>query len=247
MKNAENRLRNIASLLKSADRNLKKAHRLLDALREDMSSSYDDIPGTLGVFDGTHMVTPDGKKYEVNPNYAAKSLLVPGDNLKMVEDKDGTLLFKQVSKVNRKRLEGILNKKEGKWYALTDAGSYRILDVAVEFRDGEVNDELTVLVPEDDLKVEYAALEKMAKEVAAEEDEGDKDSVEKEKPKKEKGKEEKKEEKKPVRKPAKEKTTRKTTPRKAVKRKPRRRMKEKEPEGMTPEEVDSLLDEDDLR
>lgn len=237
MKNVENRLKNITTLLKSADKSLKKAYRLLDALTQELSSSYDDVPGTLGAFNGTHMVTPEGKKYEVNPNYAAKSLLVSGDNLKMVEGEEGVLLFKQVSKVARKQLEGILNKKEGKWYALTDAGSYRILDVAVEFRAGEVNDEVSVLVPAEDPNSEFAALEKMTKE----KEEG---------PKEEKT-EKKEEKKKPAKKkaPAKKKTTtrKKPAPKRTTKRKPRRKKKEKEAVGMTPEEVDSLLDADDLR
>lgn len=163
MKNAQNRVSNIDSLLRSAERDLKKASSLLHALKEELETSYDDVPGTLGIFDGTHMTTPDGKKYEVNPNYVAKSLLVAGDNLKMVED-NGKQLFKQVSKIERKRLDGILNKKEGSWYALTDSGSYRLLDTAVEYRRGEVNDELVVLVPADNLNVEWAALEKMKKE-----------------------------------------------------------------------------------
>ncbi len=163
MKNAQNRVNNIESLLRSAERDLRTATKLLNTLKEDISTSYDDVPGTLGVFDGTHMTTPDGKKYEVNPNYAAKSLLVVGDNLKMVED-GGKQLFKQVSKVERKTLEGILNKKEGNWYALTDTGSYRLLDVAVDFRQGEVNDELVVLIPAGSPNVEWAALEKMKKD-----------------------------------------------------------------------------------
>ena len=163
MKDSKNRVNNIQSLVNSANRNLKKAQRLLDSLEQDVSNSHDDSPGTFGVFDGTHMIAADGKKYEVNANYVAKSLLVPGDNLKMVEEGDKQL-FKQVSKVPRVKKEGILNKKEGKWYVITDAGSYRVLDVAVDFRRGDVNDEAAVLVPEGANDNEYAALEKLAKE-----------------------------------------------------------------------------------
>lgn len=237
MKHADNRLKNISNLLKSAEKNLRKANKMLDALRDEVAGSYDDIPGVLGTFDGTHMVDVDGKKYEVNPNYVAKSMLLPGDNLKMVEGEEGKQLFKQVSKVERKSLEGILNKKEGKWYALTDAGSYRVLDVAIEFRGGEINDEVTVLIPAENLKSEWCALEKMAKE-----------AEKKAKEVKEETAEEKKEEKKPVK---------KSTPRKKVETKeekvpekkntPRKSPpKKKEPEAVA-SEVNSLLDDDDLR
>src|SRR3972149_7845610 len=163
MSQLEHRVKNIENLLVNAEKNLRKAQALLQTLDSDLKSSYEDIPGLLGVFDGEYMLSADGKKYEVNPNYSAKSMLVVGDNLKMIEEGDKKL-FKQVSKVPRKRLAGILNKKEGNWYALTDAGSYRVLDVAVEFRQGEVNDELIVLIPAGSPNVEWAALGKMKRD-----------------------------------------------------------------------------------
>jgi len=189
MSQLENRVKNIENLLVNAEKNLRKAQALLQTLDSDLKSSYEDIPGLLGVFDGEYMLSADGKKYEVNPNYSAKSMLVVGDNLKMIEEGDKKL-FKQVSKVPRKRLTGILNKKEGKWYALTDAGSYRVLDVAVEFRHGQINDEVIVLVPEENLNSPYASLEKLENDREVESIKADT------KPVKKVEKEEKKEEKK---------------------------------------------------
>ncbi len=191
MTQTENRINNIANLLRNADKNLRKAQKLLESLSQDVLESYDDIPGTLGIFDGVSMVTPEGKSYEVNPNYAAKSMLVVGDNLKMVEEGEKQV-FKQISKVPRKRVEGILNKKEGNWYALTDTGSYQLLDVAVEFRDGEVNDELVVLIPEENLDAAYATLEKLMRD-GEEKKPGKKDKVESKEEKKSEDKPEKKE------------------------------------------------------
>lgn len=172
MQNTDSRIKNISNLLGTASKNVQKAQRLLDSLTNDLKNSYDDIPGLLGTFDGEKMISEDGKEYEMNPNYVAKSLLVVGDSLKMVEEEGKPPLFKQVSKVPRKHMEGILNKKEGEWYALTDTGSYKVLEVAVEFRDAKVNDEVLVQVPEDNLNAPYAALEKLMKE--------DKKEVEKE-------------------------------------------------------------------
>jgi len=214
MSQVENRIKNIDNLLSNADKSLRKAQRLLDTLSSDLKNSFEDVPGVLGIFDGENMVAADGQKYEVNPNYAAKSMLVVGDNLKMVEE-DGKQLFKQVTKIPRKKLSGILNKKEGKWYALTDEGSYRVLDVAVDFRRGEVKDEITVLVPEEDLKAPFAALEAILnkeKEVEKEE----------------------KEEKKPARKAPKSKA--KPAAKKAVKKEEKVAKKE--------EVVDSILEDD---
>lgn len=163
MSQHENRVKNIQNLVQNAERELRKAQSLLESLLKDSKNDFEDVPGTLGVYDGVHMVCADGKMFEVNPNYAAKSMLVVGDNLKMMEE-DGKQIFKQISKVDRKKLTGILNKKEGSWYALTDSGSYKLLDAAVEFRRGQVNDEVEVLIPEGSLNVEFAALEKLAKE-----------------------------------------------------------------------------------
>ena len=246
MKNAQNRVQNIENLLKSAERNLRKANILLETLRKDLASTYDDVPGVLGVFDGSHMVTPDGKKYEVNPNYAAKSLLCVGDNLKMVEEGDKQL-FKQVSKGERKRLEGILNKKEGNWHALTDAGSYRLLDVAVEFKDGQVNDELVVLVPEDNLNAEWAALEKFKKEEKVEPESAPTTKSAPKTPQTQAKEAKKKEEKKSTPKPApkpekkveKKKVEKKAAPKKAAPK------KEEVKEEVKDEKVDSLVMEDD--
>jgi hypothetical protein len=163
MSQNENRVRNILYLIQNAERELHKAKGMLENFAKDAKNDYEDIPGVLGVYDGANMVCADGKTYEVNPNYAAKSMLVVGDNLKMIEE-DGKQIFKQVSKVERKELHGVLNKKEGVWYALTDAGSYHLLDEAVAFRRGQLHDEVTVLIPEGAPNTEFAALEKLAKE-----------------------------------------------------------------------------------
>ena len=94
MSQLENRVKNIENLLVNAEKNLRKAQALLQTLDSDLKSSYEDIPGLLGVFDGEYMLSADGKKYEVNPNYSAKSMLVVGDNLKMIEEGDKKVVIK---------------------------------------------------------------------------------------------------------------------------------------------------------
>ncbi|OGC49189.1 hypothetical protein A3A69_02500, partial [candidate division WWE3 bacterium RIFCSPLOWO2_01_FULL_37_15] len=124
--------------LDNADRELRDARRIIRQIEEIKSETYKQLPGIEGVFDGTYLVTQDGQKYEVPANYAAKSRLVYGDLLKMVEE-EGKTMFKQIEKAPRKRIEGILNKKEGSWYILTDSGSYKISDNAAEFSRAEIN------------------------------------------------------------------------------------------------------------
>ena len=146
--------------LDNADRELRDARRIIRQIEEIKSETYKQLPGIEGVFDGTYLVTQDGQKYEVPANYAAKSRLVYGDLLKMVEE-EGKTMFKQIEKAPRKRIEGILNKKEGSWYILTDSGSYKISDNAAEFSRAEINDEAIVLIPEGVLEVPFAALDKI--------------------------------------------------------------------------------------
>jgi len=106
------------------------------------------------------MTADDGQRFEVPANYAAKSRLVYGDRLKKIEE-NGATLFKQIVKVPRKKIQGILNKKEGMWYIITDAGSYKIADVAAEFNHAELHDEAEALIPETDANAPFAALDKI--------------------------------------------------------------------------------------
>jgi len=135
----------------------------LDALEEQVFKrkvDYSSIDGASGIFDGYKMTTPAGKTYEVPANYAAKSKLVYGDTLKLVEE-GGKKLFKHISKVNRRKTSGILTKKEGDWHALTDSGSYRVSDVAAEFQHAQLNSKVTVLLPEDNLKAPFATIDEV--------------------------------------------------------------------------------------
>lgn len=127
--------------------------------------TIDDEPGVLGVFDGQYMITDTGERFEVPANYAAKSRLVYNDKLKMM-DKDDKKFFKQLEKVQRRRIEGIINKKEGKWYLLSDSGSYRISDVAAQYNDIKLNDEAVAFIPEHNLNAPFATLDSVVRENA---------------------------------------------------------------------------------
>jgi hypothetical protein len=124
---------------------------------------YRNAPGPQGVFNGFKMVTEDGTSFDVPLNYAAKSKLVFGDILKRVEI-DGRNLFKHIEKVNRKKSEGILNKRDDDWYFLSHEGSYKVSPVAAEFQKAEDGDEALVLLPEDSKDADFATLDKIIKE-----------------------------------------------------------------------------------
>jgi hypothetical protein len=142
----------------------------LDAIKHieelEKKELYKSMPGVEGVFDGVYLVTDDGQKLEVPANYAAKSRLVYGDRLKVIEEGE-TKLFKQIVKPERQRVEGILSKKEGKWHLLTPTGTYRVSDIAAEFNFAQINDKAIGIVPKDNLNVPYAALDKIDKPAQA--------------------------------------------------------------------------------
>lgn len=149
----------LKKLLENAERDIHIAKKMLADVELSIKKNYKEVPGVTGVYDGIYLVTDDGQKYEVPANYAAKSRLVFGDGLKMIEE-DGKMLFKQITKVDRKRVDAVVNKKEGKWYALAETGSYRLSDVAASFNNLQVNDKIVILIPEGNLNAPFAALDK---------------------------------------------------------------------------------------
>lgn len=154
----------IIQALNAAETNIKLAKQLLSGVvAAPTKPTAKDLPGIIGTFDGENMITEKGEKFPVNPNYASKSVLVYGDTLKRVEV-DGQERFKQIARVKRHKVEGILAKKAGKWTVVTADGSYTVSPVAVEFYSGKEGDEVVVVLPVEDKNAPYAALELIKKE-----------------------------------------------------------------------------------
>ena len=118
-----------------------------------------DLPGIIGKYDGINMVGSDGKSFPVPGNYAGKSKLVFGDTLKMMQNPDGTHLFKQIEKVTRKQLEGKLEKDGDQWVVVSPEGKYKVLNSNVEFLGGKEGDRTVFEVPESDLNAPWAAID----------------------------------------------------------------------------------------
>jgi len=131
---------------------------LNDLLKETPeSNNFEEIPGVLGTFDGEFMITPAGEKFEVSKNYAAKSHIMYGDELKMIQE-NGKPFFKNISKKKIRRIKGVLAKKEGQWNILADCGSYLISDTAAEFNGAQPHLEAEAFIPDDNPNVPFAAL-----------------------------------------------------------------------------------------
>ncbi len=104
-----------------------------------------------GVFDGQHMIGPDGKSYTIPANYASKSKLVEGDILKLTIGHDGSFIYKQIGPVARKHQQGTLvfDETSGGWKVVVQGGrSWRLLTASVTYYKGQPGDTVIALTPE---------------------------------------------------------------------------------------------------
>jgi hypothetical protein len=111
------------------------------------------------VFDGQNMIGPDGKTYPVPANYASKSKLVQGDILKLSIADDGSFIYKQIGPVPRKQIIGTLVQRDGHYFVEASAREYRVLLASVTYFKAKPGDQISIIVPEDEEDVEWAAIE----------------------------------------------------------------------------------------
>ncbi|HNV97658.1 MAG TPA: hypothetical protein PKL13_05175 [bacterium] len=113
-----------------------------------------------GVFDGSQMIGPDGKRYSIPANYCSKSKLVEGDILKLTIKSDGSFVYKQIAPIERKRIKGVLSKDftSGEFTIVADGRQYKVIKASVTYFRGEDGDEVIALVPKDGESV-YCAVE----------------------------------------------------------------------------------------
>ncbi|MFH1326294.1 MAG: hypothetical protein ABIH48_02390 [Candidatus Falkowbacteria bacterium] len=100
-----------------------------------------------GVFDGTHMIGPDGKQYTIPVNYASKSKLVEGDILKLTILANGRFIYKQIGPIERTRIIGKIIKESNDYYATDNSKRWKILTASVTYFKGQLDDEIIILVP----------------------------------------------------------------------------------------------------
>jgi len=161
----EKQVKRLKALLNDAETNLAAARELLTSLvGEDpviSQNQRDEAVGKVieGVFDGQTMLGPDGKSYPVPANYASKSKLVQGDILKLTIADDGSFIYKQIGPVPRKQVIGTLLQHDGGYFVEVNGKEYRILLASVTYFKGQIGDQVSVVLPEDDTDVEWAALE----------------------------------------------------------------------------------------
>jgi len=161
----DKQIKRLKSLIQEAETNLAAAKELLISLvGEDEitdTSSRELASGKIveGVFDGQNMVGPDGKTYPVPANYASKSKLVEGDILKLSIADDGGFVYKQIGPVPRRQLIGTLVNHDGAYFVEANAREYRVLLASVTYFKAKTGDQISIIVPEDNLEAHWAAIE----------------------------------------------------------------------------------------
>ena len=121
-----------------------------------LSSQPDRV--ILGTFSGEYMVDQDKKQYPVPANYASKSKLVEGDQLKLTITPDGAFIYKQIGPAPRRRAIAKIILKDNNYYAQVGAELYRLLTASVTYFRLSPGDEVTILTPLTK-KSEWAAIE----------------------------------------------------------------------------------------
>jgi len=113
----------------------------------------------FGRFDGQNMTGDDGKTYLVRPNYASKSRLVVGDELKLCIEDDGNFVYKQLAPVTRRRMIGIVTKE---YTVAADNKIYKVLPAMLTYFKTQPGDEAVILTPEFE-ETQWAALDNIIK------------------------------------------------------------------------------------
>lgn len=161
----DKQVKRLRSLLQEAETNLAAAKELLISLvGEDphavQTTKEENIGKVIeGVFDGQNMIGPDGKTYPVPANYASKSKLIQDDILKLTIADDGSFIYKQIGPVSRKQIIGTLVQREGHYYVEANAHEYRVLLASVTYFKAKPGNQISIIVPEDNEKTEWAAIE----------------------------------------------------------------------------------------
>lgn len=142
IKDAEERLRQAKDLLKKSG----GGEEAVEEVYTSLDNSSERV--IMGTFNGEHMQGEDGREYPVPPNYASKSKLIEGDQLKLTIQADGRFVYKQIGPAERKHVIGKVVKKENQYYVRIDGKLYKVLLASITYYKVKPGDEVTLVVPQ---------------------------------------------------------------------------------------------------
>lgn len=155
MKKNDYNIDEIKQMIKEAEERLRQAKDLLKQAGgiEEPTSVYTSLSGgseriIIGTFNGEHMQGEDGREYPVPPNYASKSKLIEGDQLKLTIQADGRFVYKQIGPIERKHIIGKVIRKDNQYYVRVDGKPYKVLLASITYFKVKPGDEVTLVVPQ---------------------------------------------------------------------------------------------------
>ena len=172
-----NKIALLQEMLDEAEKKIHSARRLLaDMTGEEFSEQTKDVvharikplsspvadEGNVkiveGVFDGQNMVDKTGRTYPVPANYASKSKLVLGDQMKLTIGEDGKFIYKQIGPIERRSVVGPLTYENGQYKVLAEGKAYKVLLASITFFRADIGDEVSILLPAEG-EAEWGALD----------------------------------------------------------------------------------------
>ena len=104
------------------------------------------------------MIDKKGSIYPVQPNYASKSKLIPGDTLKLTILDDGSFIYKQIKLTDRKKVVGNIIEDGENYKVLANGKPYTVNKASVTYFKGKPGDEVTLIIPKKE-ESEWGAVE----------------------------------------------------------------------------------------
>jgi hypothetical protein len=147
--------------IKELKEQLQNAERELSHIAPLSKRRTPNLEGDIyyGEFDGENMVTEEGKVFAVPPNYASKSKMIEGDELKLTITPKGDFIFKQIRPADRRRIIGVLGQQEnGEYIVKIGSKPYKVLLASVTYYRAQPGDEVAVIIPSEK-DSDFAALD----------------------------------------------------------------------------------------
>ena len=173
--NKDQQIAELEQLVKETEARLNQAKNMLSQVAGS-SQPYATLSSqperlVLGTFSGEYMIGEDKKQYPVPANYASKSKLVEGDQLKLNITPDGAFIYKQIGPIPRRRAIAKIVFQDNSYYAKVGAELYRLLTASVTYFRLSPDDEVTILTPLTK-KSEWAAIENVVSSLGGMQDAG---------------------------------------------------------------------------
>ncbi|MDY0143727.1 MAG: hypothetical protein RBR97_17720 [Bacteroidales bacterium] len=102
-----------------------------------------------GVFDGKNMLADDERVYPVPANYASKSKLIDGDGLKLTLTDQGEFIYKQVVRIERKKVFSFVSELNGFLVTIIDEKIYNIPIPSINYFKLKEGDQIISVLAKD--------------------------------------------------------------------------------------------------